>query len=174
MNSQELEEEKNRLIEKLGVHMEKENNLAPLAARILATMIIIGKQGITFDQLVKDLGASKSTISNHLDHLQASNKIKYYTKPGDRKRYFIINSDLMMNIIDGMLSKWESEKQIHLNILDYKGKVNALQEEGDEIPYDLEFQKDYLIFLQEATAAIQKLKTNIISKKHITNHNSKK
>lgn len=171
MQEEDIKKERNKLVEQLGVFMEKEDQLAPLAARIVATLILVGKGGSTFDQLVKDLNASKSTVSTHLENLQTSNKIKYYTKSGDRKRYFIINSNLMMNIIDEMLAKWEKEKNIHLNILDYKGKVNELQKDKKETPFDLGFQKDYLVFLKEATAAIQKLKTNIINKKYLTNYN---
>lgn len=90
MNEKELNIQKRNLIEKLGVQLEGDQ-LAPLAARILATLILTGKKGITFDELVRDLCAGKSTISTHLDHLQSSNRIKYFTKSGDRKRYFIIN-----------------------------------------------------------------------------------
>ena len=41
--------------------------------------------------MVTILCASKSTISTHLNHLQDLNKIEYFTKTGDRKKYFIIN-----------------------------------------------------------------------------------
>lgn len=171
MTEKELEVQKVELVERLGVQLEKDH-LAPVAARIFATLILAGRRGVTFDNLVSELNASKSTVSTNLDQLQTAGKIQYFTKPGDRKRYFIINPNLMLNIIDEMVAKWETQKDIHEQVLEYKGKVNSL--EKDEAPYDLEFQKDYLIFLEEATAAIQKLRTNIINKKHLTNHNSKK
>ena len=171
INEEELKKEKNKLVEQLGVFMEKEDQLAPIAARVIATLILIGKEGTTFDQLVKDLNASKSTVSTHLDNLQNSDKIKYYTKPGDRKRYFIINPNLMMNVIDDMISRWQTEKEIHQDVIKYKKKINEIHEENKPPPFDLEFQKDYLVFLEEATAAIQKLKSNIINKKHLTNYN---
>ena len=79
-----------RIIEKLGVHIESREQLAPLAARILSTLILTGKRGITFESLVCELGASKSTIFTHLTTLQAANRITYYTKSGDRKKYFIL------------------------------------------------------------------------------------
>ena len=55
MNNTDLQAQKTRLIEKLGVQFEKEHQLAPVAARIFATLIVTGKKGITFEQLVKDL-----------------------------------------------------------------------------------------------------------------------
>lgn len=155
-----LEKQKKELIEQLGVQLENDK-LAPLAARVMATLILNGKQGVTFEQLVNELNASKSTISTHLEQLQATNRIKYFTKTGERKRYFIINPDLMLNVIDEMIAKWETETKIHEKILDYKKSHNELCQQREEFKFDLEFQKDFLTFLREATTAIQKLKTKI-------------
>lgn len=169
MNEKELEQQKTELIEQLGVQLESDN-LAPLAARIFATLILTGKEGITFEQLVCDLNASKSSISSHLEHLQTSQRVKYFTKPGDRKRYFVIHPNLMVNVIDEMTSKWETEKELHLKVLNYKKAYNKTAKEKEHL-FDLEFQQDFLTFLEESTSAIQKFKTKI-QQKHLTNHNS--
>ena len=158
MNITELEKQKKRLIEKLGVQLEKEHHLAPVAARIFSTAIITGKKGITFDELVTNLNAGKSTVSTHLDHLQATNRMEYYTKAGDRKRYFIVKPDLMLNYIDEMTAKWEAQKTVHLEVLEYKTQMNRLDNEDN---FDLEFQRSLLTFLEEAIAAVNKLKENI-------------
>ncbi len=163
MQKEDLEIQKRRLIEQLGVHLEGEN-LAPLAARIFATLILTGKKGITFEELVNDLCAGKSSISTHLDHLQATNRVKYYTKPGDRKRYFIINPDLMLNIIDEKINRWENEKKIHIEIQQYKKRKNELCREDEDFKFDLDFQEDFLTFLEETTAAVQKFKSKILSR----------
>lgn len=163
MKEDELDVQKEKLIEQLGVHLEADN-LAPLAARILATLILTGKKGITFDGLVQDLCAGKSSISTHLDYLQATNRVKYFTKSGDRKRYFIINPDLMLKLIDEMTNKWEAEKRIHQEILEYKKKRNEVNKEKGEQQFDLDFQKDFLTFLEETSTAVQKFKSKIISR----------
>ena len=85
--------QKSALVEKLGVLLEKKEQLAPVAARIKSYIILKGKSGTTFEDLVSDLCASKSTISTHLNHLHDLKKIVYFTKPGDRKKYFTINID---------------------------------------------------------------------------------
>jgi len=60
-----------------------------LAARIIGTLIIDGcKTGLTFDELVEKMQASKSSISTNLNLLQKMDKIFYFTKVGDRKKYF--------------------------------------------------------------------------------------
>jgi len=169
MKEKDLEQQKTELIELLGVQLECDN-LAPLAARIFATLILTGKQGLTFEQLVCDLNASKSSVSSHLENLQTSQKVKYFTKPGDRKRYFIIHPNLMVNVIDEMTSKWETEKELHQKVLSYKKECNRKATDKDLL-FDLEFQQDFLTFLEEATSAIQKFKSKI-QQKHLTNYNS--
>lgn len=163
MTEQELETEKKNLIEELGVHMEGQN-LAPLAARIMATLILTGKKGMTFDELVNNLQAGKSSISTHLDQLQLTNRVKYFTKPGDRKRYFIIDPNLILNIMEEMIVKWENEKLLHTRILDYKKKCNELCHESDGYEFDLEFQEDFLTFLEETSAAVKKFKSKLIAR----------
>ena len=162
MDEEELELEKRELIEQLGILMEKKHKLAPLAARIMATLVLTGKQGVTFDQLVQNLSTSKSTVSNHLDHLRVTRKIEYFTKPGDRKRYFVINPDLTVEVIDETVAAWESEENVQKKILAYKKKRNAYNSGRDLPKFDLELQQSYLIFLQESKAAIEKLKHKII------------
>ena len=171
MDKDRLVKERIQLIEKLGVMMEQLHNMAPVAARIFASIIVTGKSGLSFDQLVCNLNASKSTVSTHLETLQSQNKIVYYTKPGDRKRYFIINPDLMVNAINEMVEKWNSERDIHLQILNYKQKYNELDLKEDS-KFDLEFNEDYLVFLEEAITSIEKLKTKVINKKQLTNLNN--
>ncbi|MGB7842594.1 MAG: transcriptional regulator [Salinimicrobium sp.] len=164
MTQEELNKEKNGLIEALGVVMEKKHQLAPIAARIMSTLVLNGQQGVTFEELVQHLCAGKSTISTHLDLLQATRKIQFFTKPGDRKRYFVINPNLTIESIAETVAAWEKEQRIQESILEYKQKRNEFNREHDQPLLDLCFHEDLLIFLQESTAAITKLKNQIIKK----------
>jgi len=157
--------EKMALVEKLGVHLETREQLAPVAARILSYIILTGKKGVTFEDMVNILCASKSTISTHLNHLQDLKKIVYFTKTGDRKKYFIINKDSILQHIDNMVKEWEDIKGLHLEIKNYKDTINQQLEDGDEDRFDLNFHNDYIAFLDGATTSIKELKT-----KKITNH----
>jgi DNA-binding transcriptional regulator GbsR (MarR family) len=72
-------EEKQELIEMFGIHFEHQYNIAPLAARILGFLIIDGcKSGLTFEELVSKLKASKSSISTNLNLLQKMNLILFH------------------------------------------------------------------------------------------------
>lgn len=156
--------QKRALIEKLGVLLESKEQLAPIAAQIKAYIILKGKSGTTFDDLVTDLCASKSTISTHLNHLQDLKKIVYFTKLGDRKKYFIINKDSIVQSINNMVESWNNEMELHLEIRDYKDCINASETLEEASKFDLDFHDDYIQFLDEATKALQKLKTKITEK----------
>ena len=152
------------LVEKLGVHIEKRELLAPVAARILSYIILTGKKGSTFEDLVKILCASKSTISTHLNHLQDLKKIIYFTKTGDRKKYFIINKDMVVHHIDDMINEWAEVRKLHQEIKNYKEVINKEGVEEQEEKFDLGFHNDYIKFLDEATGSIKELKTKIVDK----------
>lgn len=153
-----------KLIEKLGVHIESKDQLAPLAARILSTLILSGKKGATFESLVTELSASKSTISTHLTTLQAANRITYHTKCGDRKKYFTLVPDVMINSMSEMLKNWKNERDLHIEIMDYKREINAeLPKECPEM-FDLEFHHDYLEFLSQASSSMEKLRQKLTDK----------
>lgn len=153
------------LVEKLGVHLEDREHLAPVAARILSYIILTGKKGTTFEDMVTILCASKSTISTHLNHLQDLNKIVYFTKTGDRKKYFIINKGMVLQHIDSMIDKWEEEREMHLEIKNYKETINTKKIENKEEKFDLTFHDDYIKFIDGATTSVKELRLKLANNK---------
>lgn len=161
----EICQEKMRLVEKLGVHLENREKLAPVAARILAYIILTGKKGTTFEEMVTILCASKSTISTHLNHLQDLHKITYFTKTGDRKKYFIINKDSVVQHIDNLINEWQEVKELHLEIKGYKNTINNHKIKKKDEKFDLNFHNDYIKFIDGATSSIEELRTKLINQK---------
>ncbi|WP_218597862.1 GbsR/MarR family transcriptional regulator [Polaribacter sp. NJDZ03] len=153
------------LVEKLGVHLEDREHLAPVAARILSYIILTGKKGTTFEDMVTILCASKSTISTHLNHLQDLNKIVYFTKTGDRKKYFIINKGMVLQHIDNMINKWGEEREIHLELKNYKETINTKKIENESEKFDLSFHDDYIKFIDGATASVEELRLKLANNK---------
>lgn len=151
---------KDLLVEKLGVFFERVHELSPVSARILSKIVLAGKHGVTFEELVQNLCASKSTVSTQLNLLQELNKIEYYTKPGDRKKYFITNKNMLQNQIDKMLLNFEQEKQLHLEIKQYKEDTNKKIEE-EELQFNLKLHDDYIFFIEETTKLINQLKQKL-------------
>ncbi len=155
--------EKQDLVERLGVFMEQKEQLAPVAARILSYIVLTGKNGSTFDDLVRDLCASKSTISTHLNHLTDLKRIVYFTKPGDRKKYYTINEDSIIQSIDAMMDSWIIQKELHLEIRNYKENANNKMSSQDS-QFDLDFHDNYIKFLDEISKSFTTLKSNIQEK----------
>lgn len=162
--AEEVCKEKMKLVEKLGVHLEKREQLAPVAARILAYIILTGKKGTTFDEMVCILCASKSTISTHLHHLQDLEKIVYFTKTGDRKKYFIINKNMVVQHIDAMTQEWNQIRELHLEIKNYKEALNTKRIDNEDEKFNLVFHNDYIEFLDKASASVKELRIKLTEK----------
>lgn len=145
----------------MGVHMESREQIAPLAARIVARLVLKGKKGETFEGLVENLKASKSTISTHLTNLQASHRITYYTKAGDRKKYFILSPNALISTMDEMIDNWQEEREIHLQIADYKTDINKGIENVNE-QFDLGFHSMYMTYLDQASSLMKDLRLKLI------------
>ncbi len=143
------------------MHLEGREQMAPLAARILSTLILVGKKGISFEQLVTNLGASKSTISTHLNNLQSTGMITYFTKTGDRKKYFVLAHESMLQWMDETVEKWEREKDIHLEIVDYKKEYNETVADDSDTRFELEIHEEYLEFLEKACRSMATLRKKI-------------
>lgn len=108
------EEIKNKLIEELGVHFESEYDLPPLAARIFANLVITEEDGLTFEDCLLKRGASKSSISTSLNLLLQMDFVKYFTKSGDRKRYFKIaeKNTFFIKKLNRSLNQLENEREM--------------------------------------------------------------
>ncbi|CDF79981.1 conserved hypothetical protein [Formosa agariphila KMM 3901] len=156
----QLLEEKHNLVEKLGVILENKNQFAPLASRIVAYVILTGKGGTTFEDLVINLCASKSTISTHLNHLLDLKQLEYFTKQGDRKKYYVISECHIVNHMEKMVEAWTSEKQLHVEMKSYKHKMNELITDDSE-KFSLDFHNNYIVFLDEVTKSVLKLREKI-------------
>ncbi|MBB6328080.1 DNA-binding transcriptional regulator GbsR (MarR family) [Algoriphagus iocasae] len=84
-----LTEKHKELIERIGVFHEHKG-MQPLVGRIIGLLLVHDEGEVSFDEIVEQLGVSKSAVSNALTFLQAKGRCVYSTRPGDRKRYFAL------------------------------------------------------------------------------------
>jgi DNA-binding transcriptional regulator GbsR (MarR family) len=84
-----LTERHKELIERIGVFHEHKG-MQPLVGRIIGLLLVHEEGEVSFDEIVENLGVSKSAVSNALTFLQAKGRCVYSTRPGDRKRYFAL------------------------------------------------------------------------------------
>lgn len=117
-------EEKRKLIEEIGVRFEQVHQLSPLAARIYAIMILSPKDGHTFDEILDITCASKSSVSTHLNHLLQLKKVEYFTKPGDRKRYFRASTYYLKNTLEEYHASVSEELKLIDKIIEFNKNNN--------------------------------------------------
>lgn len=115
----DLKKEREELIELFGIHFENIGHLPPLGSRILATLILDAcTRQYSFDDLVEQMAASKSSISTNLNLLLKMGKITYYTLPGDRKKYY--RPSAFSERFDNYLKMITFEKDIMDRMLEYR------------------------------------------------------
>ena len=146
-----FKQEKEELIEELGIHFENLHLLPPLAARIYAILLLEGMEGLTFEELLEKTASSKSSVSTNINLLMQAEMIEYTTLPGDRKRYFRKKA----NHFKSRLNKYISliEKEIELN-----NKTQAYMKQTN--PEHIEKYSAYMLiykdYLENTNAIMQK------------------
>ncbi|MCW4470015.1 hypothetical protein OGH69_13635 [Flavobacterium sp. MFBS3-15] len=159
----DVQKEREELIELFGIHFEKFHHMPPLGSRIFATIILDAcGRGITFEDLVERMGASKSSVSTNVNLLLKLGKINYYTLPGDRKKYY--KPSPFSERFSNYMKMVELEKIIIDKMLDYRQKTAMCSAEKG----DIEKTKAY----KEHVLQMEELLTNTINKfKEIENNN---
>jgi len=159
----EVEEKKKEIVEKYGMFMEKNEKFPPIAARIFSTLLFSENKGSTFEELVNFLGASKSTISTNLQKLSNMEVVDYYTKPGDRKKYFKLSAIGFLSFIDGDLKKFKAERDLIKEVISFKRSANILIEDPNQ---KFQFHEDnpFLDYLENSIKGMEILKEQIVLK----------
>lgn len=152
------EESKKVLIEDLGIHFEKEYSLPPLAARIFANLVITEEEGLTFEDCLTKRGASKSSISTSLNLLLQMNFVKYFTKSGDRRRYFKIGEKdaFFIKKLNQALKKLEDECEMIEKVAVFNKTYNPEKHEANK-----EKKKIYMNCLEDTKAIYKKTIANL-------------
>lgn len=139
----DIQKEKAELVEMFGVFFESTHHLPPLASRILGNLIIDGcKTGLTFEDLVERMSASKSTVSTSLNLLLKMEKVTYYTLTGDRKKYY--KPSPFSNRLRNYLKMIELEKTIIEKMMNYREKTVSCPEERCNLENMQEYRKHVL------------------------------
>lgn len=153
--------EKKEMVEFLGMHWERRMQIAPLAARIQALMILSPNKGLSFDEIVEFTEASKSSVSSNLNLLLQLKSVEYYTIPGDRKRYFKASKEHIYLRLKNRLEVVLEEINIFNQVNDFKTKHCNIECDNEESMGVL-----YRQFLLQQKKSIQEML-------HLMEHNLK-
>lgn len=159
-----ISKEKQKLIEEIGVRLEARLLLAPLAARIYALLTLSSYNGLTFEEIREFIGSSKSSTSVNLNVLTQLKHVDYYTKSGDRKRYFKIAKYFQLSTLEAHRQSLENELKLvekinEYNKIHYPEKFLNEESVGD-------ITTNYLKMMQELVGDTIK-KINV----HVSSHN---
>ena len=124
MKTEERIEKQRLLIEVVGKNFDKEG-FRPIAGRILGLLMVMDKEQYTFEEIVAELGISKSSASVALKNLEVRDNVEYITLPGDRKRYFRMKTMEPFALIDGFTKKMDGFKALQTEILKLKADPNS-------------------------------------------------
>ena len=124
MKTEERIEKQRLLIEEIGKNFDKEG-FQPIAGRILALLMVMDKEQYTFEEIVAELGISKSSASVALKNLEMRGNVDYITIPGDRKRYFRMKTLEPFALIDDFTKKMTGFKIMQSHILELKADPNS-------------------------------------------------
>lgn len=111
---------KEDLVEDVGVYFEKMHQIPPLAARIYSWLMLCPADGHSFDEIIELTQSSKSSISTNLNLLLKTGSVEYFTKPGDRKRYFRLSK----NYLEVTLKQYEEKVSEELKLIKKIDKFN--------------------------------------------------
>ena len=124
MDLQERINRQKELIERMGRFYEKEG-LQPTSGRILSLLMVMDKEEFTFDEIVEQLQISKSSASNAITLLETRDAIEYFTKPGDRKRYFRIKKLDKFRLIDEHRIRLKMINTFFTDVLELKARKDS-------------------------------------------------
>ena len=152
-----ISKEKRKLIEEIGIQLETKLSLAPLSARIYALLTLSSNEGLTFDEIREIIGSSKSSTSVNLNVLTQLKHIDFYTKSGDRKRYFKIAKYFQLSTLEAQFLYLENEMKLvekinSYNKVHYPEKFTSEESVGN-------ITKEYLSKMQDlVSVTIAKIK----------------
>lgn len=108
--------------------------LPPLAAKIAAHLMFdFNQEGLTFQELTALFSSSKSSVSAALSLLLESGLVKDFTKPEERKRYFVNNPDYAKIRFQDILSKLATEVDLIDRLYAFRNDVDPLEYEKFQI-----------------------------------------
>ena len=144
-----LTQKQKELVERFGVFTER-SGASPAQARILSLLLVCDKAELTFDEIYQTLKISKSAASNAINSLLLMERIEYYTKPGDRKRYFVSRIGQLEKYFEKNLNKLLEINSLLKEVLTNRSKATK------QFNTDLKKVIDFMEFLQKELPEVYK------------------
>ena len=113
------------LFEDMSTQYMEMFHFPPLTANIFTFLMFdLEHEGTTFEDILEATCASKSSVSNTLNRLLQSNHIEYYSKLGERKRYYRINKAIFNVQFRDTIRQLKKHKEILEEKDEHSEKIN--------------------------------------------------
>lgn len=154
-----MDEDKRLLIRDFSNYFETTQKFPPLTSKIYSYLLLdCEKKGVTFDELVEVLNASKSSVSNSLNFLTQLKYIEYFTKLDERKRLYRIVPDNIVLRLQSIQEMLNNEKELTQRLMDYKLKRHKDPKEPSVLKAGIYIEHIELA-VNQLTETINKLKS---------------
>lgn len=113
-----------------------------LSAKLIATLYLEPHE-ISMEELAKKTGYCLASISNKMHFLESLGQVHIITKPGSKKKYYVMEKDLfklMKNKLDAAYTKYVEPVKTNLPILIAKYNGHG---HNDEEQKKIQIMKDY-------------------------------
>lgn len=118
-------EKRDQLVEQIGVNIEEAQQFSPLASRIYALVLLAPIKGYSFEDVVELSKSSKSSVSTNLKLLLESGVLEYFTKPGERKRYFRLSQNYLEVSLNKLKNRVAAELSLFYKIDSFNSEYNT-------------------------------------------------
>lgn len=120
----QMDDQLKELIEDFSKYFENTYSFPPLTSKIYAYLMLdCNGNGVTFDELVEVLNASKSSVSTSLNFLTQLKHIEHFTKIDNRKRFYRISSENLLIRLRKILDMLSQEKQLVERLKNYRLEI---------------------------------------------------
>ncbi|WP_236977118.1 GbsR/MarR family transcriptional regulator [Membranihabitans maritimus] len=114
METKEKHYPEKQVVERLGVQMEKMNT-PPVHSRIFVLLLLVDPPYLSFEEIQEYLQVSKSSVSKYINAMLEQGTLDYKTFSGDRKRYFYLKLDDLLDKIYAGATKFSIISELMQN-----------------------------------------------------------
>jgi DNA-binding transcriptional regulator GbsR (MarR family) len=95
-------------VERMGVVLG-DDGMARIAGRIFG-LLLVSPEELSLCEIADTLGVSKASVSLDTRRLEQRGLLERVSRPGDRRDYYRMRDDLLMNLMEQRLRRW---RRIH-------------------------------------------------------------
>jgi len=144
--------EQKELIEEFGQYFES-LGLQPIAGRIAGLLIVSDNEKMSFDEITSQLNISKGSASTVLRDLQEKGSIISINNEGERRHYYMVNTNNLFKLLDDFEHKCNAVRQLlyaAFNLKKDKATTNSVF--CKNMIKTIDFYKDSLVTLRQQLA----------------------